>query len=109
MRSFHRFDGRVYTVFPPARDLLGDWVVLTVHGSTRNRLGGIKIYPAGNLDAAVQLAVDIIRRRIRHGYLELRNATGDATFEGVGRMANSPSIRQLQQTSPVADARPLLI
>lgn len=70
MRYFKRPDGRVYSIFPPARDLIGDWVVLTTHGSTRNRLGGVKTYPAQNQEAAVQLEVQIAQTRLRHGYIE---------------------------------------
>lgn len=70
MRYFKRPDGRVYSIFPPAPDLIGDWVVLTVHGSCRSRLGGTKIYPAPDRDAATELEASIAETRLRHGYLE---------------------------------------
>jgi hypothetical protein len=70
MRYFKRPDGRIYSIFPPTRDLIGDWVVLTVHGSTRNRLGNVKIYPALDRAAAMQLLDKIAKIRLRHGYVE---------------------------------------
>ena len=77
MRTFSRADGRVYSIFSPSKDLLGDWVVVTVHGSTRSRLGGIKIYPSRDLDSAKRLELEIARLRIRHGYVEQRSEVGD--------------------------------
>lgn len=70
MRYFRRHDGRVYSLFPPAQDLLGDWVVLTVHGSTRNRLGHVKTYPADSQKSAAEIEARIARTRILHGYTE---------------------------------------
>lgn len=70
MRHFRRHYGRIYSLFPPAQDLLGDWVVLTVHGSTRNRLGNVKSYPADSRESAVKIEARIARTRILHGYAE---------------------------------------
>lgn len=70
MRHFRRHDGRIYSLFPPAQDLLGDWIVLTVHGSTRNRLGRFKTYPADSLESAAKIEARIARTRILHGYTE---------------------------------------
>ena len=70
MRYFVRNDGRIYTVFPPSQDLLGDWVLVTVHGSTRNRRGGLKSYPIRDADSARKLEGELVSRRIRHGYVE---------------------------------------
>lgn len=70
MRYFKRPDGRMYSIFPPTRDLIGDWVVLTVHGSSRNRLGNVKIYPVPDYAAALQLLNKIAKTRLRHGYVE---------------------------------------
>jgi hypothetical protein len=70
MRYFKRADGRLYSIFPPARDLLGDWVVLTTHGSVWSRQGGIKAYPAADHLAAVKLEAAIAKTRLRHGYSE---------------------------------------
>ena len=65
MRFFTRHDGRYYAICPPARDLLGDQVIVTYHGSACSRLGGIHSYPAATVSVE-QLAT--IRRR--HGYVE---------------------------------------
>lgn len=70
MRHFRRHDGRVYTIFSPAQDLFGTWVVLTVHGTLRSRQGGLKTYPAADLVAATKLETTIAKTRIRHGYIE---------------------------------------
>lgn len=70
MRYFRRHDGRIYTIFPPAQDLLGDWMVLTVHGSTRNRLGSVKTYPAASEASAMTIEAQIARTRVLHGYVE---------------------------------------
>lgn len=70
MRHFRRHDGRIYSLFPPAQDLLGDWVVLTVHGCTRNRLGNVKIYPADSRELAAEIEARIARTRLLHGYTE---------------------------------------
>lgn len=70
MRYFKRPDGRVYSIFPPALDLIGDWVVLTVHGSLRSRMGGSKTYPADDREAALRLEARIAQTRVRHGYVE---------------------------------------
>lgn len=70
MRYFRRQDGRIYSLFPPAQDLFGHWVVLTMHGSIRNRLGHFKTYPADSRESAVKIEARIARTRIRHGYAE---------------------------------------
>lgn len=71
MRFFRRpSDNRIYSLFPPAQDLLGDWIVLTVHGSLRSRQGGVKTYPAADLASAAKLEAGIAATRIRHGYVE---------------------------------------
>lgn len=70
MRYFRRSDGRIYSLFPPAQDLLGDWIVLTVHGSIHNRLGGTKTFPAPDQAAAVLLENRIAQTRCRRGYIE---------------------------------------
>jgi hypothetical protein len=49
---------------PPALDLLGDEVIITYHGSSRNRLGGIHSY----LARATSIE-QLIRIRQRHGYV----------------------------------------
>ena len=71
MRFFRRpSDNRIYSLFPPAQDLLGDWIVLTVHGSLRSRQGGVKTYPAADHDSAARLESAIAKTRLRHGYIE---------------------------------------
>ncbi len=70
MRFFRRPDGRVYSLFPPAQDLLGDWIVLTVHGSLKSRQGGVKTYPAADQVSAAKLETAIAKTRLRHGYIE---------------------------------------
>lgn len=70
MRYFRRHDGRIYSLFPPAQDLLGDWIVLTVHGSVRNRLGGVKTYAAVDQVSAARIEASIAKTRLRHGYIE---------------------------------------
>lgn len=74
MRFFRRPDGRIYSLFPPAQDLLGDWIVLTIHGSLNSRQGGVKIYPAADQLSAAKLEAGIAQTRIRHGYIELPDA-----------------------------------
>ena len=70
MRFFVRPDGRVYTVFPPAQDLIGDWVVLTIHGRKGTRRGGLHSYVASDQAAAAKLEARIAGIRVRHGYQE---------------------------------------
>lgn len=41
MRLFLRSDGRYYVIHDPAPDLLGDQVIVTVHGRQNSRLGGV--------------------------------------------------------------------
>ncbi len=66
MRLFSRPDGRYYAVFDPEPDLLGDSVILTIHGSHYSKLGGVFTYLASQVSTA-QLAA----QRIRHGYQEI--------------------------------------
>lgn len=70
MRYFRRHDGRIYSLFPPTQDLLGHWVVLTVHGSTWSRLGGVKTYVAADQVSAARIVASIAKTRLRHGYIE---------------------------------------
>lgn len=69
MKFFLRPDGRTYTVFPAHEDLLGDVVLVTVHGSIRNRLGGIKTYVARSFSDAEKIEAGIVATRLRHGYV----------------------------------------
>ncbi len=75
MRFFRRpSDNRIYSLFPPAQDLLGDWIVLTVHGSLKSRQGGVKTYPAADLASAARLEAAIGRKRLARGYIEQPDA-----------------------------------
>jgi hypothetical protein len=65
MRLFLRSDGRYYAIHDPAPDLLGDRVILTIHGRQNSRLGGVHTYLADKM--ALE---DIVRQRLRHGYVE---------------------------------------
>lgn len=71
MRLFRRPDGRYYAIAEPRQDLLGDSVIVTVHGSAHSRQGGVHTYPGevATLDA-------LVRRRLRHGYAEVPCDTG---------------------------------
>ena len=67
MRIMHlltRPDGRYYVIEPPSLDLLGDEVIVTYHGSSLNRLGGIHSYLAR--ETSIE---QLIRIRQRHGYV----------------------------------------
>ena len=70
MRFFLRPDGRTYSILSAAKDLLGDVVVVTVHGSQRSRMGGIKTYVAEDFMAAEKMIAKIAATRINHGYQE---------------------------------------
>lgn len=72
MRFFKRPDGRTYAMFAPAQDLLGDWVIVTIHGSENSRLGGIKTYVAADQEAAKRAGEGIAKLRRRHGYIEVQ-------------------------------------
>lgn len=74
MRHYRRHDGRVYTIFSPAQDLFGTWVVTTTHGSVWSRQGGVKIYAAADYESAAKLETAIAKTRLRHGYVEQSNA-----------------------------------
>ena len=78
MRCFKRADGRVYSIFAPATDLPGDWVVVTVHGSARSRRGGLNSYAAPDREAADRLETRIATTRLRHGYMEQLSLTPTA-------------------------------
>jgi hypothetical protein len=66
MRLFLRHDGRYYAVHEPAPDLLGDLVILTIHGRRHSRLGGVHTYLADTVSLE-----NIVRQRLRHGYVEV--------------------------------------
>ena len=66
MRMFRRPDGRYYLIAQPHQDLLGDWVIMTIHGSIRSRQGGVHTYLA-----AMTTLDDLVKTRIRHGYAEV--------------------------------------
>jgi hypothetical protein len=70
MRFFLRPDGRTYSILSAAPDLLGDIVVVTIHGSQRSRMGGIKTYVAEDFMAAEKMIARIAATRIKHGYQE---------------------------------------
>lgn len=65
MRLFLRSDGRYYVIHDAAPDLLGDQVIVTVHGRQNSRLGGVHTY----LSKTMSLE-QIVRQRLRHGYVE---------------------------------------
>lgn len=71
MRCFQRPDGRYYAICAPARDLLGDEVIVTFHGSTRSRQGGIYSYPVETMSVE-----QLVKIRRRHGYIESSPAQG---------------------------------
>ena len=82
MRFFTRTDGRYYAIHEPMSDLLGDRVIVTIHGSVHSRLGGVHSYLADTVSVE-QLA----RVRRRHGYVE-RSDIGiarDTDGQGVSR------------------------
>jgi hypothetical protein len=66
MRLFRRNDGRYYAIAEAHRDLLGDSVIMTIHGSSHSRRGGVHTYPGSGviLDA-------LVKTRLRHGYAEV--------------------------------------
>lgn len=66
MRFFRRPDGRYYAIAEPHRDLLGDSVILTIHGSVRSRQGGVHTYLS-----SLTTVEDLVRTRLRHGYAEV--------------------------------------
>jgi hypothetical protein len=70
MRMFRRADGRYYLIAQPHQDLLGDWVIMTIHGSIRSRQGGVHTYLA-----AMTTLDDLVKMRVRHGYSEMRGDT----------------------------------
>lgn len=74
MRLFRRPDGRYYAILPPARDLLGDWVLVTFHGSSQSRRGGCKTYVAASGDGLREIERQMIRARLRHGYVAPESA-----------------------------------
>ena len=69
MRLFLRSDGRYYAIHEPAPDLLGDRVILTIHGRRHSRLGGVHTYLADTVSLEA-----IVRQRLRHGYVEASDA-----------------------------------
>ena len=69
MQLFHRPDGRYYAILPPSVDLLGDLVLMTFHGSTRSRMGGVKTYVGASGEALQEIERQVILARKRHGYL----------------------------------------
>lgn len=66
MRIFRRGDGRYYVIAEAHPDLLGDWIIMTLHGSVISRLGGVHTY----LAAATSIE-ELVRVRLRHGYKEV--------------------------------------
>lgn len=71
MRFFRRPDGRYYLIAEPHQDLLGDSVIMTLHGSVRSHRGGVHTYLA-SLTTIEALA----KTRLRHGYLEVPCSDG---------------------------------
>lgn len=66
MRFFRRPDGRTYAIAEPGPDLLGDSVIVTMHGSRHSRRGGVHTY------LSAQTCIDaLVRTRLRHGYTEV--------------------------------------
>lgn len=74
MRLFRRPDGRYYFITSPYQDLLGDTVIMTIHGSSTSRLGGVHTYLA-----SLTRIEDLARTRIRHGYSEIAGDAGSLT------------------------------
>lgn len=66
MRLFLRHDGRYYAVFEPGPDLLGDSVIMTIHGSRHSRLGGVHTYLASQVSME-----QLVDQRAQHGYQEV--------------------------------------
>lgn len=66
MRLFRRPDGRYYAIAQPQQDLLGDWVVMTFHGSDTSRLGSLHTY----LTSMIRVE-ELVKTRVRHGYSEV--------------------------------------
>lgn len=66
MRLFRRPDGRTYAIADPQLDLLGDSVIVTIHGSVHSRRGGVHTY----LSELISIE-ELVRIRCRHGYLEV--------------------------------------
>jgi hypothetical protein len=65
MRIFRRPDGRYYLIAEAQPDLLGDSVILTLHGSVHSRRGGVHTYLS-----SVTCIDDLVKTRLRHGYTE---------------------------------------
>lgn len=84
MRIFKRPDGRYYLIAEPQPDLLGDSVILTLHGSAHSRRGGVHTYLS-----AVTCIDDLVRTRIRHGYSEVPDSAVSPS-QGLNATAPSP-------------------
>jgi hypothetical protein len=68
MRLFTRPDGRYYAILPATQDLLGDWVLMTYHGSVHTRMGGLKTYVATQETDLPAIEHQLVLVRKRHGY-----------------------------------------
>jgi hypothetical protein len=66
MRFFRRPDGRYYLIAEPHQDLLGDSVIMTLHGSARSHRGGVHTYLASLMTIEA-----LAKTRQRHGYVEV--------------------------------------
>ena len=65
-RLFLRSDGRYYAISTPVVDLLGDNIVVTIHGSRDSRRGGVRTYPA-----TAGVVERLAKTRQRHGYIKV--------------------------------------
>ena len=66
MRFFRRSDGRYYLIAEPHQDLLGDSVIMTLHGSVRSHRGGVHTYLASLMTIEA-----LVKTRLGHGYMEV--------------------------------------
>lgn len=67
MRFFIRSDGRYYLIAEPHKDLLGDSVIMTLHGSANSHRGGVHTYLA-----SLTTIEALVKTRLRHGYSEVQ-------------------------------------
>lgn len=75
MRRFQSPDRRGYSIHPATTNLLGDWVIVTVHGSLNSRLGSIELH-FGSWEKfdPLRIANAAANTRLRHGYIEQASA-----------------------------------
>ena len=71
MRLLRRSDGRYYAIFPPTRDLFGDRILITYHGSVHSKMGGVKTYFCASDEAIVEAEKRLTKTRLAHGYQEV--------------------------------------